>query len=410
MRWALAALIAGLAGCTLIIGDIPIPPPESADNSAYAGVWHVYGLTSERVIQARISLDATGRLSDGFEIEDEPRLWLDPAAPERAVLDLSPYTGELTGRIDAELGVGVLVPSNPQAAALVLMVREPAGRGSLPAGRLAQTGLFVDGVLQGETAHLIASSPTEFTELDRYALDGSSLTTRTLAAFQAPDQRWALRTERAASLDRLLTAQTGWAVGVRRRDRVGVALSVLFGAPPAARLPSVDVWCGGLVSVGGTPTVRIAQGRFGETVEWLDGRSGSPEPIADGLLLPAEAGFFEDQGGLVRASADERVFAIVPLRPDLEGGPPALGWGIALCLAAEGPGDAALPDVGFADAGVGDAGAIELDAESGAADMGPLDVAPLDMAPPDAALVDMAPVEPPADMAPVDPPADMTPP
>lgn len=348
-RW-LAGLACGLAGCTWIIGDIPVPDDLTADARAIAGDWVVYGLADGLALHDRLSIAADGAvtLADAAvtraEVE-ESGLWH---------LDLGPGIGQVTGRFAAASGVGLMVQSRPtDPPAFVMLVRAPTTRATLLGGRTLHLGLSAGGTRAAEFGRLELTQG-DYRQSARYRLAGDRLDNRAVEFEDAPGERWrAVFEDETWLLSPLL--QGNAAIGVDLGpDGAPRGPFVLWREPVDAGLVDRELFCAGLALEDDAVVSRMRGGRIlDDRVTWSDGRHGTPRTVQNTAVFEGDGSFFDDQGTLILPDADNRLFALMPIVPAAEGTPPIRAWGLALCIGLDA---IDTPDAGV-DAGPGDAGA-----------------------------------------------------
>lgn len=381
MRWALAGCLAcGVAGCTWIIGDIPVPDDVSVDAEAIAGSWYVYGLVDRRAIAERIEIAADGAVSgDGIAshaaVADDG-LWH---------LELGDAIGRISGRFDPAGGVGLMVESAPgDPAAFVTLIRVPSVRGSLLDGRTLQLGLTDAGSPLAEFARLERSQDEIYGQSERLTLTDDRLDARqaTVVAEGEDAPRWVVRLDAGDWLLSPLVSGDG-AIGVGRDDAGNPTGPVLLWRDPiSAELPARELFCAGLTLEDGRVASRMRQGSIGpERVSWSDGRLGRPGAVDGTPLLEGESSFFDDQGTLLLPDTGSRLFALMPIVPAEIGAAPRRSWGMAMCIGVEGaqpePEDAGLDADPAPDAGAPDA-LVEREPDVGSPADAAVDGAPWD--------------------------------
>ncbi len=337
---ALASML-GVAGCSVIIGDIEIPGEEgqapSAALAGLAGMWRVYGLTASGAFDERVELDAAGGLGAPGAIEPG-RVAVGPSGDFEVMFGGA--VGRVAGPIDAAGGVGLLVGDGLVWA---VMVREPASPQPLPTGWGVVTGLTEDGDASGGVSRLAAGEDEGYTET-RYLPAGA--VSRVVYVDSDPNDpaRRALVPADGMGGDRYLTALGGWAVGVREvGGRLDLALVFEASAEP---LPAVDVRCVGVALGDGTPQTRVRSARLGSSVQWSDGGGGALVAVDGGWALPAGQGFFDEVDTLLVGAPDGRLFAALPIRPPTDRQAAEVSWGLALCLVDEASGADEATDAG----------------------------------------------------------------
>lgn len=354
-RWLPAAIAGALAGCTLIIGEIPLPD-ESIDAAAVAGAWYVYGLAGTRPVEGRIEIAEDGRITVDENTTQAAR------NGEAWRFALKPLTGPLTGRIDAEAGIGLMVERGAdEPETFVVLVREPAERATLRGGRTVQLGLSEAGTPLAEFGGLMVDGGV-YVQSARLTLTEQVHPARTVTVSplsgEAP--RWVVNLGEEADGDWLLSPLAGGdgALGVHRSAN-GVARGpfVLWREPVTATLPERALACAGLTIEDGAAVSRSRLARLSaERVTWSDGREGR-STVVDGVpVLEGDGSFFDDVGTMVLPDTGGRLFALLPLVPDPAGeDPPDRRWGVALCIGADPADEPEVDDAGAADAGVSDA-------------------------------------------------------
>jgi len=382
--------LAGLAGCTWIIGDIPVPDDVSVNAEAIAGAWYVYGLADRRAVNDRITIMADGAVNLADETVtratlDDDGLWS---------LDLGEDIGRISGRFAPESGVGLMVEASPDdPAVFVALIREPTIRGSLLGGRTAQLELTDAGSPIAEFARLQRSQDDVYRQSDRITLTDAQLEARQVTVAPEGDDapRWVVRTDDGDWLLSPLVSGDA-AIGIRRSEN-GSPLGpmVVWRDPVSPRLPDRQLYCAGLTIEDGEVVSRDREARIqDDRIEWSDGRRGRPSTVAGAAVLDGDGSFYDDQGTLVMPDTNGRLFALLPLVPDSAGASPERSWGLALCIGLDAidrpdPGvDAAMPLDAGVDAASHDAGpdgASALDAAPTDTAVEPLDAA-RDMAPP----------------------------
>lgn len=377
MRWALAGVLAGgIAGCTWIIGDIPVPDVVTVDAEAIAGAWYVYGLSDEQAVSDRVLIAGDGQITYGDVITaaetESDGLWH---------LDLGPTLGRVSGRFDARAGIGLMVERDPDdAATFLILVREPALRGTLLGGRTVQLGLTDAGSPMAEFARLQRSQDEVYRQTERLTLTDEQLDARQVTVVTEGDgePRWVVRLDVGDWLLSPLPSGDG-AIGVQRSEN-GSPLGpvVLWRDPATPALPDRELFCAGLTIEDGRATSRMRSARIqNDRVSWSDGRRGAPRTVEGAAVLTGDGSFYDDQSTMMLPDTQGRLFALLPLVPQPDGALPERSWGIALCLGVDAEGEPLEMgiDAGPADEGVLDAGPIV----DGAVDRGPSDAAPLDL-------------------------------
>lgn len=359
----LGGLACGLAGCTLIIGDIPVPDAPSSVAQALAGEWAVYGYAGGGPVleQVRIAGDGAVTLDGGAVTRAERR------DDGRWQLDLGPVIGSVSGRFAADRGVGLLVQSDPaDAEAFVMLVRRPGDRVTLLGGRTVQLTVPPTDGASAEFGQLELIQG-EYRQTGRYTLTEAVEDARTVEFENASDRRW------QADLvggDWLLTpllqgeaaiGVTLWPGGLPRGPLL------MWREPGNAALVDRALFCAGLTVEDGAVVSRARRGTIADDrVEWSDGREGPVATVGNTAVLYGEASFFDDQGTSILPDGDDRLFALMPYVPAMGGSGPQRSWGMALCIGldddAAGPTDAGVPDGAPSDADLADAAPGERDA------------------------------------------------
>lgn len=397
MRPALiGVLLAGIAGCTLIIGDIPVPDERTIDASEIAGTWYVYGMTANRAVHALVEIAADGAI-DTLVGEALTQATLED---ERYTIDLTPHAGLVSGRFDPRAGVGLMIEADPLGAPTwVVLVRRPSVRTSLLGGTTVQVELTDNGSPLGEFSRLDSADgdPGIYDQIHRYSLDAELPRRRLTVVPESEDApRWVVRPEDADD-DWLLSQLTDGAVGVHRAPN-GRARGpfLLWSDPLTAELPAQELYCTGLVVEDGLATSRMRTAILSPNgIEWSSGGRGPTASVEGFALLTGDGSFFDDSDTLILPDAANRLFALMPLVPPGNGAAPTRTWGMALCLGLGATEplpdiDAGTADMASApDMGVADAQPVEMDAV-------PMDAQPVEMD----ATIDAAP--PPVDAQPVD--------
>lgn len=346
-RW-LAGLACGLAGCTWIIGDIPVPDDVRVDAAAIAGDWVVYGIADGLALHDRLSIAADGAVT----LADAAVTRAEVEASGLWHLDLGPGIGEVTGRFAAASGVALMVQSRPaDPAAFVMLVRAPTTRATLLGGRTLHLGVTEDG--RAAEFGRLELMQGDYRQSARYRLTGDRLDNRAVEFEDAPGERWrAVFEDETWLLSPLL--QGNAAIGVDLgADGAPRGPFVLWREPVDAGLVDRDLFCAGLALEDGAVVSRMRGGRIlDDRVTWSDGRHGTPRTVQNTAVFEGDGSFFDDQGTLILPDADNRLFALMPIVPAAEGTEPTRAWGIALCIGLDAVDP---PDLGV-DAGPADAG------------------------------------------------------
>lgn len=342
---ALASML-GVAGCSVIIGDIEIPDGEGeapADAlAALAGTWRVYGLTAAGAFDERVELDAAGGLGAPGAVEPG-RVAIGPEGDFEVTLGGA--VGTVAGPVDAAGGVGLLAGDGLVWA---VMVREPATAQPLPTGWGVVVGVTDEGDPGGGVSRLTEGDEQGYTET-RYLPAGA--VSRVVYVDRDPNDptRRSLVPADGMGGDRSLTARDGWAIGVRETAaRLDLALVFAASADP---LPEVDVICVGVALTDGAPQTRVRAARLGSSVQWSDGGGGALEAVDGGWALPAGRGFFDEVDTLLIGSSDGRLFAALPIAPPAGQQAAEVSWGLGLCLVDEASGADGAADAGVVQLG-----------------------------------------------------------